>query len=143
MSEENKHIKAFIGLDGQYIEANLEMTYRPIAPPDPEQIKRFNDAMKQARQRIEMVSTPMPENLVEPTGVVVVEGSVAMNEEEALGKLAYEAFLVAWDRSQLIIVPRSLWRDMPENEREAWIAAAKAVAEQVLREVQAGAEVSE
>lgn len=132
MSEENKRI------------TDIKMTFQPILkPPDLEQIKRFNDAMKQARQRIEMVSTPMPENLVEPTGVVVVEGSVAMNEEEALGKVAYEAFLVAWDRSQLIIVPRSLWRDMPENEREAWIAAAKAVAEQVLREVQVGAEVSE
>lgn len=66
-----------------------------------------------------------------------------MSEEEALGKLAYEAFLVAWDRSQLIVVPRALWRDMPENEREAWIAAAKAVAARVLQEVQVAEEASE
>lgn len=66
-----------------------------------------------------------------------------MNEEEELGKLAYEAFLVEWDRSQLIIVPRALWRDMPENERAAWIAAAKAVAERVLQDVQVAEEASE
>lgn len=66
-----------------------------------------------------------------------------MSKEEQLGKLAYDKFLVEWNRSQLIISPQYLWRDLPENQQAAWIAAAKAVAEHVMQESQTGEEASE
>lgn len=62
-----------------------------------------------------------------------------MSEEETLGKLAYEAYEMA--RYGKIRHP---WNDMPDPWRQAyWIAAAKAVAEHVLQEVQTSVEASE
>lgn len=65
-----------------------------------------------------------------------------MSEEEALGKLAYEGYEQEAIK-QLFGVPRMGWEKLPPFNKSLWIAAAKAVAERVLQEVQVAEEASE
>jgi hypothetical protein len=61
-----------------------------------------------------------------------------MTEDETLGKLAYEAY-----RYGRPVIQHSIWDDLSGREQMAWIAAAKAVAERVLSELQTAVEASE
>lgn len=63
-----------------------------------------------------------------------------MSEEEELGRIAYEAFQRAKGRS---ISGIEAWNATDEEYQQAWIAAAKAVAERVLAELQSAVEQSE
>lgn len=63
-----------------------------------------------------------------------------MSEEEQLGKLAYEAYGNALEYVDPEHWP---WEELAETAKQHWIAAAKAVAERVIAEMQTAEEASE
>lgn len=67
-----------------------------------------------------------------------------MNEYETLGKLVYEAYQKTW-LERVINWPGMYraWDGLDQGDRDAWIAAAKAVAERVIAELQTAEEASE
>lgn len=65
-----------------------------------------------------------------------------MSEEEMLGKLAYEAFLKMRDNT-ILVDDIECWENTGKHWQDCWIAAAKAVAERVIAEMQTAEEVSE
>lgn len=63
-----------------------------------------------------------------------------MSEEEQLGKIAYEAYVQDHTDPDPELWG---WDEYSETFKQHWIAAAKAVAERVLQEVQTAADVSD
>lgn len=65
-----------------------------------------------------------------------------MSEEETLGKLNYETFLKKRDNT-ILVDDIEAWENTGKHWQDCWIAAAKAVAERVIAELQTGVEASE
>lgn len=65
-------------------------------------------------------------------------------EEEHLGRLAYEEYERVHSREDKAYVPRiwEMWKHTNRPEYKAWCAVGKAVATQVLQELQAANEAS-
>lgn len=64
-----------------------------------------------------------------------------MTEEERLGKIAYEAYQDSKYGSHP--AHKTAWSELPDFWQRDWIAAARAVVEDVLREQQIAVEASE